>query len=129
MVKIMENHTKMDDLGGKPTIFGGPPISHRKGKNQHHRLKQWPAGMGYVNHPGVYSSFFLPIANIMGLPINIFASSNVSRGLSPKQLKWIHIGRVSNRILIVFNAESISNGHIISSAFQRSQVSDAAYVT
>ena len=22
MVKIMENHIKMDDLGGKPTIFG-----------------------------------------------------------------------------------------------------------
>ena len=27
MVKIMENPIKMDDLGGNPTIFGGPPIS------------------------------------------------------------------------------------------------------
>ena len=24
MVKIMENPIKMDDLGGKPTIFGNP---------------------------------------------------------------------------------------------------------
>ena len=27
MVKIMENPIKMDDLGGKPTIFGNPHIS------------------------------------------------------------------------------------------------------
>ena len=26
MVKIMENHYKMDDLGGKPTIFGNTHI-------------------------------------------------------------------------------------------------------
>ena len=26
MVKIMENHIKMDDLGGKPTIFGNIQI-------------------------------------------------------------------------------------------------------
>jgi len=27
MVKIMENPSKMDDLGGKPTIFGNIHIS------------------------------------------------------------------------------------------------------
>ena len=26
MVKIMENHIKMDDLGGKPPIFGSRPM-------------------------------------------------------------------------------------------------------
>ena len=31
MVKIMENPIKMDDLGGKPTIFGNPHSAKRFG--------------------------------------------------------------------------------------------------
>ena len=44
MVKIMENPTKMDDLGGKPTIFGNTFLSHRKGKNSTSSTQKWRLG-------------------------------------------------------------------------------------
>ena len=30
MVKIMENPIEMDDLGGKPTIFGNTPLNSQE---------------------------------------------------------------------------------------------------
>ena len=83
MVKIMENLIKMDDLGGKPTIFGNIQVtSEFRGYKVIPQGMNGKPGLGYLGNLAhssgfgcVYVPFFGEVLNIICISYKMFMST------------------------------------------------------